>query len=312
MLDIKKTDNTPFEPDRPRRKGMAIKKEDKKAFEAVLKKGENQEENNSGQKQFAVKSDKEVAQAFYGAEVAVEEGSREKGTLFQIPENYVEDEDLIAIREFPPKMREESLSALFRGYESKIAALREQNEFMAVPMPQKNEPQKKGVSVEFAKEQPDLNGVNTFVSTAVEPIAQPMRTDPVVPVSRAPQIQEVVEQIISKLYTIQHEGKTETVITLRHPPAFQSAQIVLTGFDSAAKEFNISFENLTQAGKQILDQNGDSLKLAMEQKGFTVHILTATTIQENRFDLPQNPMARDSGQKQGRQEQEHQQEEKES
>ena len=58
----------------------------------------------------------------------------------------------------------------------------------------------------------------------------------------------------------------------------------MSAFDSAKGEFNISFENLTQAAQNLinLQANRDSLLHALEQKGYNVHILVATTLSENR------------------------------
>jgi GTP-dependent phosphoenolpyruvate carboxykinase len=81
-------------------------------------------------------------------------------------------------------------------------------------------------------------------------------------------------------------------VTLKHPPLFAGTTIVVTAFDNAKNEFNISIENLTQAGKQMMDQenNRNNLLLALEQKGYAVHILSTTTLTETRVAdaLPTN------------------------
>ena len=60
---------------------------------------------------------------------------------------------------------------------------------------------------------------------------------------------------------------------------FQGASVVITAFDSARGEFNLAFENLTPEAKRLLDshENQRSMKLALEEKGYAVHIVTTTT-----------------------------------
>lgn len=135
----------------------------------------------------------------------------------------------------------------------------------------------------FPREQADLAAINPIAggaaaSTTTVSQAQGVQHTPV----RAQELQEIVDQIVSKLYTLSSEGKTDTLIKLKHPPLFAGSSVVIRSFDSAKGEFNITFENLTQAAKQMLDmqENQNSLRFALEQKGYTVHILTATTQSE--------------------------------
>lgn len=144
----------------------------------------------------------------------------------------------------------------------------------------------------FATEQTDLSYVNPLaVTTNQQPsVNLNISTEKaVIPVSN---IQEIINQMVAKVTEMKNAGTTETVVTLKHPPIFEGATIVVTGFDSAKNEFNITIENLTQAAKQLLDQQGnkDSLLHSLEQKGYAVHILTTTTVAENRpvASLPQD------------------------
>lgn len=92
-------------------------------------------------------------------------------------------------------------------------------------------------------------------------------------------VQQIVDQIVDKIYTLKANGQTETVMTLKNPPALAEAQLVLTGFDHARGEFNIAIHNLTQAAQSFLEQNNLrlGLKQALEEKGYTVHMVVATT-----------------------------------
>jgi hypothetical protein len=147
----------------------------------------------------------------------------------------------------------------------------------------------------FSTEQTDLSYVNLMAVTP-QPIAS---VEGKVDKAIAPiaDIQEIVNQLVDKLYTISQSGKTDTVITLKHPPILTGAQLIVTSFDNAKGEFNISFENLTQAGKNLLDLrlNQESLLNALEQKGYAVHILTTTTLVENR-PIPTDTQNQQQGQ----------------
>ena len=144
-------------------------------------------------------------------------------------------------------------------------------------------PEKKPFTTRFATEQTDLSYVNPMAAANTQ-VSSTVTLKGEKPVLPATNIQDIINQMVSKVTEIKDTGRTETVVTLKHPPLFAGADIVVTSFDSAKGEFNISFENLTQAAKNILDMqsNRDSLLLALEQKGYNVHIITATTLAENR------------------------------
>lgn len=135
----------------------------------------------------------------------------------------------------------------------------------------------KGFS-QFTQTQPDLSYVNPLAGP-LEAAQSTASVAEVKPTPRAPYIKELVTQLIDKLYTVQTEGKMETVVTIKHPPMFEGANLVVTSFNSANKEFNIAFENLSPQAKHLLDlqQNRNDLKLALEEKGYGIHIIVTTT-----------------------------------
>lgn len=151
---------------------------------------------------------------------------------------------------------------------------------------------KEKFTTRFATEQSDLSYVNPLATstTTQAPInTAEIKTEP--PVSKAAELQALITQIVDKAYQMELDGKTETTVLLKHPPLFAGANLVVTSFDTARGEFNISFENLTQAAKYVLDMqaNRDSLKLALEQKGYAVHIVTTTTTPIERAPVVDNP-----------------------
>lgn len=93
------------------------------------------------------------------------------------------------------------------------------------------------------------------------------------------QMKALIEKIVSEMQVIQTGEATDVVITIQHPPVFEGAQVKVTTFESARGEINITFENLTQQAKEILDSkvNRESLLLALNKEGYNVHILTTST-----------------------------------
>jgi len=136
----------------------------------------------------------------------------------------------------------------------------------------------------FNNEQPDIASINPLAQNNIPSIDIQISTT-TTPAEVKTNLQSLINQMIEKVSEMTLSGKTDTSITLKNPPIFEGANIILTSFDSAKGEFNIAFENLTQTAKNILDlkANKDSLVLALEQKGYTVHIVTTTTLIETRI-----------------------------
>lgn len=148
-----------------------------------------------------------------------------------------------------------------------------------------------GFNGRFGTEQADLSYVNPLVTGSGTVAAADVRS---AEAKANPNMQRIIDQLVDKVYMMQVDGKSEMTITLKHPPLFEGANLVVTSFDSAKGEFNISFENLTQAAKKVLDMqvNQESLRHGLELKGYMVHIVTTTTQIENRvpnIDQPSNP-----------------------
>lgn len=129
----------------------------------------------------------------------------------------------------------------------------------------------------------------------------------------APKLQEIVDQIIKEIYTINNDGKTETTIVLRNPPLFSGVQVTIQTFQHAKNELNITFSNLTGPGKRVLDENLGSLKAALEnnERNFIVHQLVTTTVDEvpHYIAEAQQQKDREGGQQQGQQQEKEQGEE---
>lgn len=92
-------------------------------------------------------------------------------------------------------------------------------------------------------------------------------------------MEELASRIVDEINIVKLDGRTDTTIQLKNVGIFTDAQVTITEFDTAKKEFNIRFENLTQQAHEILSMNvnRESLRSALEQKGYNVHIITANT-----------------------------------
>lgn len=140
----------------------------------------------------------------------------------------------------------------------------------------------------YSQDRPDFSYVNPMAIAQSAAGGAVSPTTPVITQIEQPapvdsQLAEIARQLIDKMYTVQQAGQTDTVITLKNPPMFEGANLIVTSFDSARGEFNISFENLTQEAQKILDnqQNRYTLLTALEQRGYNVHIVTTTTLIES-------------------------------
>lgn len=165
---------------------------------------------------------------------------------------------------------------------------------------------KKGrIPSQFDQEQGDLSSVNPMntqpQAQAPAPIApfapiiegkQAEVKAPVTQLQRIQSIQAMVNQIVERVDEIRkaNEGTTETMITLKNMPIFEGSKLFVTSYDQATKEFNIRFENLTPAAKDLLDmkQYQESLRLSLQEKGYTVHIVTTTTYIETPIAMAQD------------------------
>lgn len=137
----------------------------------------------------------------------------------------------------------------------------------------------------YTPEQPDITYVNPLAAVptpppALQPIISETKVERPQPVSAT--LQEICAQLVKQMYTIESKGKVDTVVILQYPPLFKDAKIVVSSFETAKGQFNISFENLTQAAQLVLDkeENRKMLIENLEKRGYNVQILTTTTTTE--------------------------------
>ncbi|MBA3237825.1 MAG: hypothetical protein H0T62_05665 [Parachlamydiaceae bacterium] len=135
---------------------------------------------------------------------------------------------------------------------------------------------------------------------ALEGVAVATAEKPVPVISKDMQL--LIAQILKEISVVSTGDKTETTLILKHPPIFDGAQVVITGFGSAKGELNISFGNLTQNAQNVVQQQQQLLLTALETKGYHVHIFTATTAEIQPIILTegQTPNSRQQQREEGR------------
>lgn len=96
-------------------------------------------------------------------------------------------------------------------------------------------------------------------------------------------MKQLADKLVDEINVLADKNQTDTTITLKYPPIFEGATVTITSYATARGEFNINFNNLTQQAKNVLDMaaNRTSLADALDQKGFTIHIISTETIQRN-------------------------------
>lgn len=136
----------------------------------------------------------------------------------------------------------------------------------------------------FNVEHPDMPYINLMnaVGLAADNIQQDTHD---LKTGALSQLKDIVEQIIRRLSVLEHNGKTDTIIILKHPPLFDGAQVVITSFSSATREFNLAFENLHPDAQKLINDNINSLRIALAEEGSVkaIHIVTTTTLVEHHL-----------------------------
>lgn len=149
---------------------------------------------------------------------------------------------------------------------------------------------KDNIANPFVREQVDLSSVNPqgFINPVGAPaeIANNIGTPTAAkPMPSTATMYVLLDVLAKEIQTMKVGDKTETTVILQRPPLFANTQVMITGYESAKGELNITFGNLTQNAQRVIEQQQQNLLLALETKGYHVHIFTATTLEL------QNPIA---------------------
>ncbi|MCB1111720.1 MAG: hypothetical protein H7A37_05930 [Chlamydiales bacterium] len=105
------------------------------------------------------------------------------------------------------------------------------------------------------------------------------------PVHAVADIEMLITQMVSHVQEVSTVDRTEIIIELKHPPLFEGARLVITEFDTAKRELNITFERLTPEAQVVLStpEHRDMLHHGMKEHGYHVHIMIASTEEEIQF-----------------------------
>jgi len=118
--------------------------------------------------------------------------------------------------------------------------------------------------------------------TQEAPVTAPVST-PVSPVASASfqnlKLLEFAEKLVKKIVAMKVEGRTEITLTLKNLKLFDGGVLKVVEVDSARGQYNIHFSELNpKAHALVTSQRAEQLlKETLEAKGFTFHIITATT-----------------------------------
>lgn len=166
--------------------------------------------------------------------------------------------------------------------------------------PQQIEPKLPDVKISrySSLEQPDLSEVNTlgdkphpgYAPAYVPPVFgvdASMTAEAPTPV-RTPlplqSIQEVVDQIVEKVYTLKQTGETQVVVDLKG--SFAGSRLTLTESDSARGQINITIDNLTGPNQALIEAHKAKIMDTLLESGVQVQRFTAsTTIESSRISV---------------------------
>lgn len=113
--------------------------------------------------------------------------------------------------------------------------------------------------------------------------AQGIGTQETAPQTRIAELKSIIDAIVKSITTITQSGKTETVVALKNSPLFDGATIRLTTHDTAPGQYNVTFGNLKPDALNLIQQRqmDGSLETTLAQQGYTVHIVVATSQQDD-------------------------------
>ncbi len=99
-----------------------------------------------------------------------------------------------------------------------------------------------------------------------------------VPVTNVRQtLESLAKSMIDHIEQKIKPGQTDTTITLKQPPIFEGTQIKITQYDSASKQFNLTFSDINDPTARALiasTANQKQLQQALIDKGYTCQMIT--------------------------------------
>lgn len=95
---------------------------------------------------------------------------------------------------------------------------------------------------------------------------------------------QLVRELVSQISTLSNSDKTVTTVLLQNPPLFKGVSLEIVEFQTAPKQFNLTFHNLTNPEARALvemQQNQEALRMALFDRGYAIQTITI----EPKFDV---------------------------
>lgn len=95
---------------------------------------------------------------------------------------------------------------------------------------------------------------------------------------------QLLRELVSHISTLSNSDKTVTTVLLQNPPLFKGVSLEIVEFQTAPKQFNLTFHNLTNPEARILvemKQNQEALRMALLDRGYAIQTITI----EPKFDV---------------------------
>ena len=90
-------------------------------------------------------------------------------------------------------------------------------------------------------------------------------------------LMQLAAAMLEKIQQVKAADRTETTVTLKHPPMFAGVEMKLTEFNSSQKQFNVEFSNINNPEARALLAQADNqakLQQALLEKGYTLQMIT--------------------------------------
>ncbi len=99
------------------------------------------------------------------------------------------------------------------------------------------------------------------------------------PLLQTSDLKALIDQMTKAVTTITSPDQTTTTISLKYPPIFNGASLQITEYDSAQKQFNITFTDLSPDARRLIEsqQNQSNLRQNLIEKGYTIQMITVET-----------------------------------
>lgn len=97
---------------------------------------------------------------------------------------------------------------------------------------------------------------------------------------------QLVRELVSHISTLSNSDKTVTTVLLQNPPLFKGVSLEIVEFQTAPKQFNLTFHNLTNPEARALvemQQNQEALRMALLDlnRDYAIQMITI----EPKFDV---------------------------